>query len=67
MCLGMCDCLSIYAHHHTLTHPPLIPIITMSPVLVSTSLLVPCLCLCELLGSCCGCVLWDASVMCLGM
>ena len=61
----MCVCPSICVHSHTLIPAPRSPYSILSPVLVSTSWLLSCQCLCELLGSYCGCVSWGASVMCL--
>ena len=61
----MCVYLSVCAHSHTLIPALRSPYSILSPVLVSTSWLLSCQCLCELLGSYCGCVSWGASVMCL--
>ena len=58
-------CLSICLRYHALTHTPFSPYTVPSPVLVGTSLLLSCQCLCELLGSYYGYVSWGASVRCL--
>ena len=61
----MCMCLSICVRSHTLTLAPCSPYAIPSPVLVSIALLLPSQRLCELLGSCYGCVSWGALVRCL--